>query len=375
MGRSWYLDQQGLQGLLEALVRHGYEVIGPVVADGVIRLEPIPPDDPDDGGSSIARGVREVTSPGSYRLEPAGDEGLAWGHGPDSAKRYLFPSREELSTARRPKGDLTVSAAPLPDAPYALIGLRGCDLGAVQVQDRVFMVADPGYRSRRESAFLVGVDCIDPGENCFCASMGTGPACAGGFDIALTAVGRDLSVARAGSARGERLIQGIGAPDATGEQVARANSLVADAKQRMGRELAVDDLPDLLYRNREHPRWGDVASRCLACTNCTMVCPTCFCHDIVDGISLNGMDATRVRQWASCFSSEFSHMSSGDLRTSVSARYRQWLTHKFASWIDQFGVSGCVGCGRCITWCPAGIDVTAEIEAIRASDGALEVGT
>ena len=104
-----------------------------------------------------------------------------------------------------------------------------------------------------------------------------------------------------------------------------------------------------------------------------MVCPTCFCHDLSDEISLDGLRAARTREWASCFSEEFSHMSFGEVRSSPRSRYRQWLTHKFASWIDQFGTSGCVGCGRCVTWCPVGIDVTEEIAAIRAADGEVRV--
>ena len=143
----------------------------------------------------------------------------------------------------------------------------------------------------------------------------------------------------------------------------------------MGRALDTSDLPDLLYRNRAHPRWQDVAARCLACANCTNVFPTCFCHDVVDGVSLSGDEATRTREWSSCFGGEYSWAAGEVVRPTHAGRYRQWLTHKFASWIDQFGTSGCIGCGRCITWCPVGIDVTEEIAAIRFRDGELEVAT
>jgi ferredoxin len=96
-----------------------------------------------------------------------------------------------------------------------------------------------------------------------------------------------------------------------------------------------------------------------------MACPTCFCTTVDDVTDLTGSQAVRSRRWDSCFSMDFSYIHGGSVRSSGASRYRQWLTHKLASWQDQFGASGCVGCGRCITWCPVGIDLTEEVEAIR----------
>ncbi|MBF0393567.1 MAG: 4Fe-4S dicluster domain-containing protein, partial [Alphaproteobacteria bacterium] len=121
-------------------------------------------------------------------------------------------------------------------------------------------------------------------------------------------------------------------------------------------------------RNREHPRWDEVAKRCLTCGNCTMVCPTCFCTTVDDVTDLGGTRTERVRSWDSCFTLDFSYIHGGSVRNEGSSRYRQWITHKLSSWHDQFGSSGCVGCGRCITWCPVGIDITEEVGAIRASE-------
>ena len=363
-----YLTQDGFQDLLARLSDDGYTLIGPTVRDGAIVMDPI------EGVADLPRGIRETQGPGTYRLEDAGDDRyFAWAHGPDSAKRYLFPAREVIQAgARAADGSISVTPAPLPEERFAFVGLRSCDLHAIEVQDRVFLLADPAYRARRERAFFVGVNCGDPGSTCFCVSMRTGPRCSMGFDIALTELGGGFT-AEAGTPAGERLLDALGAEEATPDQVAASARVTTEAEGRMGRELRTDDLPDLLYRNREHPRWDDVAGRCLTCTNCTMACPTCFCHDVSDGISLDGSEATRTREWASCFSETFSHMASGDVRASGRSRYRQWLTHKFSSWIDQFGTSGCVGCGRCITWCPVGIDVTEEIAAIRASDGTVRL--
>ena len=133
----------------------------------------------------------------------------------------------------------------------------------------------------------------------------------------------------------------------------------------MGRALDTGNIQGLLYENAEHPRWEQVAQRCLTCGNCTMVCPTCFCTTVEDTTNLAGDQAARTRRWDSCFSLDFSYIHGGPVRSSTRARYRHWITHKFAAWIDQFGSSGCVGCGRCITWCPVGIDVTEEIRSLR----------
>jgi sulfhydrogenase subunit beta (sulfur reductase) len=165
----------------------------------------------------------------------------------------------------------------------------------------------------------------------------------------------------------------VGTREATWRELEEAERITREAAEQMGRELDASDMPALLYRNRQHPRWKEVAARCLACGNCTFACPTCFCHDLVDGVSISGNETWRKREWASCFSEEYSWAAGVVVRQSRDARYRQWLTHKFASWIDQFGTSGCVGCGRCITWCPVGIDVTEEVAAIRATDGEVEV--
>ncbi len=363
-----YLDRPAFDGLLGSLVDAGYELIGPTVRDGAIVLDRI------DGAGDLPAGVGEEQGPGTYRLTRREDERLfGWAHGPDAGKRYLFPPREVLSSISR-DGTMDVDAQPGGGGPFAFVGLRSCDLHAIAIQDRVFMDVDPTYRRRREEAVFVGVNCEEPGATCFCVSMGTGPRCTTGFDIALTELD-DGFVVEVGTERGERLLAEVDTREATPEEAGEPERVTSDAAGRMGRQLDTSDLPHLLYRNATHPRWEEVADRCLACTNCTMVCPTCFCHDVVDGVSLSGDVATRTREWASCFSQEHSWAAGAAVRTTRASRYRQWLTHKFASWIDQYGTSGCVGCGRCITWCPVGIDVTEEIAAIRITDGEVEVTT
>ena len=363
----WYLARDGLDRLIRSLGEQGYEVVGPTVRDGAIVLDHL------DGLGDLPAGVREEQGPASYELTQTGDGRLFdWAHGPDAGKRFLFPPRELLATITRNGEGMRTAPDPEEGPPLALVGLRSCDLHAIAVQDRVFMDLDPTYRRRRERAVFVGVNCAVPGGTCFCASMGTGPRCSAGFDLALTEL-EDGFVVEVGSPKGGELLSSLSAREATEEETAEVDRIARLATERMGRTLDTSDMPDLLVRNRTHPRWQDVAARCLACANCTNVCPTCFCHDVVDGVSLSGDVATRTREWASCFSAEYSWTAGEVVRDSRASRYRQWLTHKFATWIDQYGTSGCVGCGRCITWCPVGIDVTEEIVAIRATDGEVEV--
>jgi sulfhydrogenase subunit beta (sulfur reductase) len=364
-----FIDRAGFGRLLGELKDRGYELIGPTVRDGAIVMDPI------EGLDDLPAGIREVQSPGRYRLEERSDgRFFDWAHGPDSAKSVLFPARERLATAVRSDGRLRIDGEPQDERRFAFVGLRSCDLHAIAIQDRVFLdgpAPDPRYAKRRREAFFIGVNCSTPGSTCFCVSMDTGPTCTVGFDVALSELEQGF-LAEVGTERGEELLAAVGSRPASDEERAEAERIHAGAVGAMGRELRTDDLPGLLYRNREHPRWEVVADRCLACGNCTSACPTCFCHDVVDTSDITGTTASRTREWASCFSVASIPPTGGDVRTTREGRYRQWLTHKFASWIDQFGTSGCVGCGRCITWCPVGIDVTEEIDAIRRSDGAHE---
>jgi ferredoxin len=365
------IERLALDQLLDALRRRGFKPIGPTVRQGAIVNEEL------DSAADLPVGWTDVQEGGTYRLVRRDDEAV-FGHnvGPESWKRLLFQPTLELWRARRSAdGGLEVQAAP-PERPrYALIGVRSCDLHAIAVQDRIFVGgpwADPDYSARREGAFIVAVNCGQAAATCFCVSMGTGPRAQSGFDLALTELldaGGHRFLVEVGSDRGEEVLSEIPSRPAEAGDAEAAEQVSARAASQMGRTLDTTDIRDLLYRNREHPRWDEVADRCLTCGNCTMVCPTCFCSSVDDVSDLAGEEATRVRRWESCFSLEHSYVGGGHVRSSTKARYRQWMTHKLASWIDQFGTSGCVGCGRCITWCPVAIDITEEAAAIRATDG------
>jgi hypothetical protein len=363
------IDKTGINALLVALAKRGYRVLGPALRDNAIVYDDIA------SVADLPAGWTDEQSGGRYALKRRSDGALfGYAVGPQSWKKFLFPPVQTLWRARREGGSVKV----LPDGGkverYAFFGVRACELHAIAIQDRVFLqgpYVDTHYKARRENAFIVAVNCGTAGGTCFCVSMHTGPKAETGFDLALTELldGSHRFVVEAGTVAGEELLLELPKRAAPPEDLAAADAVVAKTAASMGRTMRTDDVHDLLLANMDHPRWDDVAGRCLGCTNCTMVCPTCFCMTVEDSSDLEGVETSRTRRWDSCFTLDHSYVHGGSVRTSAKSRYRQWLTHKLATWIDQFGSSGCVGCGRCISWCPVGIDITEEVAAIRGGKG------
>jgi ferredoxin len=386
--RSVVATTEGLQMLLDTLRRRGYRVIGPTLRDSAIVYDDIASVD------DLPRGWTDEQDGGHYRLHRR-DDGALFGYavGPHSWKKFLHPATQRLWSAQRTDDGMTVTPEPPPADRFAFIGVRACDLHAIAIQDRVLAGdasldardadspwagprhVDPHYQARRRNAFIVALNCGVAGGTCFCVSMQTGPKASGGYDLALTelvdAHGHRF-VIDAGSEEGRAMLAALPHREATGEETAQADAIVARTAAGMGRQMRADDVHELLLRNLDHPRWDDVAARCLTCTNCTMVCPTCFCTTVEDSSDLTGAMTSRTQRWDSCFTMDFSYIHGGSVRPSGRSRYRQWMTHKLATWWDQFGTTGCVGCGRCITWCPVGIDITEEVAAIRATEPGSE---
>ena len=366
--RTAVVGPDALEALVDALRTRGFRVLGPTVRDGAIVYDDL------ESASELPVGWTEAQDAATYRLARREDEArFGYAVGPHSWKQFLFPARIRLWRARRQNGGFEVEQEPYDEPPLALIGVRSCELHAVEVQDRVFLGGrhqDADYAARRQGLFVVAVNCFEPGGTCFCVSMGTGPKVEQGYDLALTEIleGEHRFLVEAGSERGLEVLAVLPRRAAADVDLDAAGRATAGAAERMGRTLDAFDLRGLLTRTLEHARWDDVASRCLTCGNCTLVCPTCFCSSVEDVTDLAGDHAERMRSWDSCFSLEHSYIHGGSIRTSGRSRYRQWLTHKFGTWHDQFGTSGCVGCGRCITWCPAAIDVTEELAALRAGE-------
>ncbi|SFH42736.1 4Fe-4S dicluster domain-containing protein [Modicisalibacter xianhensis] len=360
------LTPNGLQALLDALQARGYRIIGPTLRDQAVVYDDV------QSLTDLPVGWTDVQEAGHYRLARRDDDALfGYAVGPHSWKHYLHTPVQRLWHAKHERDDIIVTTEP-PEAPrLALFGVRSCELHAIAIQDRVLLgghYRDVHYAARRQDNFIVAVNCAVAGGTCFCASMHTGPKAVAGYDLALTEIideGEHRFLIEAGTPEGVEVLSELPARQASNEDIALADAILASTAESMGREMQADDVRELLLAHLEHPRWDDVATRCLTCGNCTLVCPTCFCTSEEDSSDLTGTEMARSRRWDSCFTMDFSYLHGGSVRASHRARYRQWMTHKLATWHDQFDTSGCVGCGRCITWCPVGIDITEEVKAIR----------
>ncbi len=370
--KIFIFERPELDNLIAALKRRGFKVIGPTVSDSAIIYDELT-----DAGS-LPIGWTDEQSNATYHLKRREDAAVfAWTVGPQSWKKFLFPPIQKLfATHRITKGlDLQNSKkqAPQESQPvkYAFFGVRSCELNAIAIQDKVFLSGpfiDPLYQRKRTGVFIVAINCSQAGGTCFCESMNTGPRATSGFDLALTEVLNDKRhyfIVEAGTVMGEDILKNIKCTKASDEDLETVKKITDQTKAQIRRSIDTTDLKNILYQSPEHPRWERTAAICLTCANCTMVCPTCFCATVEDVTDLAGKQADRIRKWDSCFTLDFSYIHGGSVRTSAKSRYRQWMTHKLASWVDQFGTFGCVGCGRCITWCPVGIDITEEARAIR----------
>ena len=360
------IDRIHIDELFSALERRGFTIVGPTVRDGAIVYDQI------TSSRDLPIGWTDEQEGGTYRLKRRSDDAL-FGYvvGPHSWKKFLFPPALKVFAAHRNGKQVEVEDHSPEPARYAFMGIRSCELHALGIQDKVFtggQFVDPHYKKLRDQVLLVAVNCVHPGGTCFCVSMKTGPKSTQGFDLSLTEVltpGAHYFVVEAGSDRGKEIVSELPHRQAERSETKAAGQLMEEAARHMGRTMETANIKELLLNNLEHPRWDDVASRCLTCANCTLVCPTCFCSTVEDVTDLTGDHAERWRKWDSCFTMDFSYIHGGSVRSSAKSRYRQWMTHKLANWYDQFGTSGCVGCGRCITWCPVAIDITEEVKAIR----------
>ena len=362
-----------LQKLIDILWKRGYRVIGPTLGEGTIVYDDL------NTIADMPVGWTDDQDGGIYRLKKQEDKALFnYNTGPHSWKKFLFPSSLRLWQAKRNGNTFQIIPENGVTQKFAFLGVRSCDIHAISIQDKVLMngqYTDPHYKSRRKDTFIVAVNCGKAGGTCFCVSMNTGPKATFGFDLAMTEIReneRHYFLAEAGTELGAEILNEIPHTKADEKECRIAEDIMKNTSEQMGRSLDTANIKELFYRNYEHPRWEEVAKRCLTCANCTMVCPTCFCTTVEEVTDLTGEHAERWRKLDSCFTTDFSYIHGGSVRSSAKSRYRQWITHKLATWIDQFGTSGCVGCGRCITWCPVAIDITEEAEEIRKSEPASE---
>jgi ferredoxin len=370
--KAFTIDHTELNRLIGILKELGYNVLGPTVRDSAVVYEEI------SSINDLPIGWTDEQTNGTYRLTKQDSKSIFhWTVGPQSWKKFLFPPIQKIFATHKRKKEVDLpnlkkmsTQEELPRK-NAFFGVRSCELSAIAIQDKVFLdgpYIDSIYQRKRSDVFIIAVQCSKANSTCFCVSMGCGPRAKTGFDLALTEIINENDhrfLVEVRTEMGEKILSSIRCTEASEEDLSTANEIIKNTEAHIGKSLDTQNLKNILYQNPEHPRWERTAARCLSCANCTMVCPTCFCSTVEDVTELTGLQADRIRKWDSCFTLDFSYIHGGSVRTSVKARYRQWLTHKLASWLDQFGTYGCVGCGRCITWCPVGIDITEEARAIR----------
>ncbi len=363
------METERLQQLINVLIEDGYSVIAPTPGENAIIYDEI------SSVEQLPLGIGDEQDGATYRLVRRDDNAFfGYNCAAYSWKKFLHKPKLKLYTISKNGKGLSVKEEKPDKKRLAFLGVRACEAKAIDLQDRIFMdgeFKDQAYSDVRKNCLIIAVNCTRAGGTCFCTSMGTGPAHKDGFDLALTEVidkRQHFFVVESGSAKGKKICQKLGLAAASESQISLAQHMVDAAADHMGRKLDVNGLKEILQSNAENPAWNDVAERCLNCANCTMVCPTCFCTTVEDVTSLDGNHAERWRRWDSCFTMDFSYIHGGSIRYTSKSRYRQWISHKLAGWVDQFGETGCTGCGRCITWCPAAIDITEEARVIREKD-------
>ena len=284
-------------------------------------------------------------------------------------KKYLHPQKENLITYNRTNG--LEAKLPEIDRKTVVLGVHPCDARAVMVYDVVFGgdMPDPYYWNRRKNTIIVAISCTLPDENCFCMSLDDcGPTLEDkGFDLLMTDIG-DSYLIEVGSMEGSLLLQHQGIFEkATEKARADKNKTVEISKMKIQRKIPdVKNLPKFMEQHYDHPVWAKEAEKCVSCGSCTFVCPTCFCYHVEDITKFNLEDGNRVRMWDSCQLIDFAEVAMGEnFRENREARLKWRIYHKLAYWQEQFNNLGCTGCGRCISYCIANIDMTQALAEIR----------
>lgn len=364
--QNYKLSRDNFDLFLKTVQDAGYKLVGPKIRDKAIVYDEVHKTD------DLPIGWMDNQTPGKYRIIKTKDNTLFnYNVSPYSWKKFLFPPRLTLLKVTKNNKDVTFDSPKDKPDKIAFLGVKPCELKAIEVQDKVFTGSDfkdNHYNDRRANALIISTDCTKSSSTCFCTSMNSGPKAESGFDIALTEVYSNADhffTIKAATKKGLTILSKLTVSELEKSDISLAEEIIDNTTKSISRKLDTEGLKEILDNNLNHEHWDKVAEKCISCTNCTMVCPTCFCSDVKDITSLDGATSERIRTWDSCFSMEYSYIHGGAVRATTRSRYRQWLTHKFAGWFDQFDQSGCVGCGRCIAWCPVGIEINKEAAAIK----------
>ncbi len=268
-------------------------------------------------------------------------------------KKYLLPQRDVLFNFEN--GGMHIEAQ-IKAEPTVIMGVHTCDMHAIQLLDKVHSTgyADQHYQARRKNTTLVSIECLTPCmAQSFCKSMGT-LSITEDYDVHLTDLG-DCYGVDIGSEKGEALFEGFTSIwDPSDDDYKDVNKVMAEKWPRFSYRLDFDitELPDLLNLSYNSALWDELGERCLACGMCTKVCPTCYCFDVKDRVTLNLKSGERIRTWDSCQIDEFALVAGGhNFRSELASRQRHRFFRKGKYLTDAYGLVGCVGCGRCAAAC------------------------
>lgn len=313
------------------------------------------------GIEDLPLGVEDLVGAGFYRLNP----GEFFRHSHFSPKNYLHPSQQALIAET---ANLELSS--LPEQGYArtvFFGIKPCDLKAISVLDALLLGKHPIYTARRRSVVAIVVEeCTMPNKNCFCGAVASGPSASSGFDIAYTRLGAETVVFRAGSGVGIDLLNRLGLEPAGADLTSRYWEAMSRALEETRSRLHLNEnyREALLKTASDERLWEVLSEKCLGCGNCNYVCPTCFCTEL--DYVVEGEVAVKLAKWTGCLLYSYGLVAGGHFRPKLFMRYRHFVLHKFVFYEKQVGRAGCVGCGRCITWCPVGLDLrTTILRALR----------
>ena len=251
---------------------------------------------------------------------------------------------------------------------YIILGVHPCDIHSLKILDLVFggTYVDDYYFARRKNTAIIGIDCV-PDDLCFCRSMGTDFA-EDGFDLFLSDID-DAYLVRVGTSLGDDMVNAASSLFQDVNQQAREEYKKRSNERRKHFKVDVEiwDLPEIMDLEYESQVWQEVGDKCLSCGTCSMVCPTCYCYDVFDELNLDAQSGERKRRWDSCLFKDYALVAGGhNFRAERSSRVKNRYYHKERGFVAQYGRPACVGCGRCIAACPAGINIIDVITKLRS---------